>query len=228
MWSPSTRPMNTSATMRPPTGPSLLPPAITSASLRTYNHRGVELSNPNGSRSDRSCRLSSSTFIAFATRWPDGNPKVRWRSRLRCARDCGSFDGIESSANSGLESLVSICLLGFGRSEVLVGLRRGADVEEGPPVDEPPRSALAAGQVVRIGYAVVQLGVEDVFQERVAVVPVKVGYVARPNLAVAKPVCGHRKLDRNKGFVAPRVELAALLEDIFHQALPNCRRQKLV
>src|ERR671916_459045 len=118
------------------------------------------------------------------------------------------------------------------------GLRRGsggrvgrggrANIEEGPPVEEPPWSALAAGQVVWIGYAVVQLGVEDVFHERIAVVPVKVGYVSRPDLAVAEPVRGHRELDRNKGLVAPLVEPAALLEDVVHQALPHSRWQKLV
>ena len=59
-----------------------------------------------------------------------------------------------------------------------MGLRRRADVEEGPPVEEPPWSALAAGQGVWIGYAVVQLGVEDVFHKWIAIVPVKIGYVS--------------------------------------------------
>jgi hypothetical protein len=55
----------------------------------------VFLSNPIGLMSDRSWRLSGSIFIAFATRWPNGRPKVRWLSRL-CARYYGSFDGLES------------------------------------------------------------------------------------------------------------------------------------
>ena len=48
---------------------------------------------------------------------------------------------------------------------------------------------------------VVRVYVEDVLQERLAIVPAEVGYVAGPYLAVPEPVRGHRELDRDKGAV---------------------------
>jgi hypothetical protein len=76
---------------------------------------------------------------------------------------------------------------------------------------------------------VVRVYVEDVLQERLAVVPAEVGYVAGPYLAVPEPVRGHRELDRDKGScAAPGVEAASFRQDVVHQLLAHRHRQELV
>src|SRR5215217_3147286 len=64
--------------------------------------------------------------------------------------------------------------------------------------------------------------------EGVAVVPVEVRYVSRPDLVVAERFRGYRELDRNERRVAPVIKPATLLEDVVYETLPHGSRQKLV
>src|SRR5918994_2626703 len=83
--------------------------------------------------------------------------------------------------------------------------------------------------MVGIRPVVVRVYVEDVLQERLAIVPAEVGYVALPYLAVPEPVRGYRELDRDKGYgAAPDVEAASVRQNVDHQLLAHRQRQELV
>ena len=123
--------MNTSPTMRPPTGPSVPPILAEDARLaqdvEPERRRLIEVEPVAAQLPQNLVVVATSTGarMSRAMLWPDGMPQVTWRRRLRDGSDTGvaghaAGDGlaIGQAGAAASEIVVSISL--FGRIAGLV------------------------------------------------------------------------------------------------------------